>query len=279
MYNMNRHAQGGLVQLSQFFGKSITPMTNSTLNEKFGVATHNEISLPSDAVHRAQYWSIGNGGMYASAGTPVDGVLGISAWPHLTQHTALYSHVPFRLALKTNDLPTLEREKYRLRVSLNIGGQDYWAYYLRKIDLSTVNISAEKRTETNGVITAVPFTHVSADLTPAVPVSTTSVVVPSGDYIGAVARLPFNMTVEETTAFVEAINILYNGQTGKANISEVALCTGVDFNHTVGGVVYTEAAHVRIASSLSTMYPMHSMPSGIETFINVEAISSLMSFT
>ena len=276
MENLTRHAQGNLIQLAQFIGKSVPQLPNSTLNQKFQVAQ--DAILPADAIHRGQYWCIGNGGLYVNSGSG-GAVLDINVWPHGTKDTALFSHLPFLLTPITNDLGSVERDKYRMRKQVSYGGQDYFAYYMKKIDMTAVNVILETRVENTGVITVTPFSHTAANLAPTVP-NTGSQLVASGEYIAATARLEFSLTEVETTNFLNAIEVIYGaGNMGKGNITEVGLCSGVDIAHTVGGVNYTEVAHARVACSLSTLYPMHKLPSGIQTYINLEAIDSVLVLT
>lgn len=273
MLNLQRHAQGNLSQLCQFLGIDTPDMAYSTINEKFNVGT--ALAVPNGVSPIAQYWAIGNGGFYITA-YPGDGGVDQKPTPHNTTHTGLFSYTPFVIRPLASDLSSLERQNYRMRVQITHGGQDYWAYYLKKIDISEVSAVLEKRTSVSGS-TPVPFAHVTSDMNPTLPViSGGGTVTATGEYAAAMAVVPFVLTQQERDEYMAAINILYDGALGRGTIGEIGIVSGADVLHTVGGVTYTEAAKARISGSLATILPMHVLTDGVTVSVKLESISAIM---
>lgn len=273
MYSLQRHAQGNLTQLCNFLGLDIPELNYTTLNQKFNVGT--DLVIPNGSVAKGLYWGIGNGGFYVS-GQSVDGTISLTPTPHDTSHTGLFHHIPFIMRPVSSDLDALTRAKYRMRATITHGGTTYWAYYLKKIDMTGIVATLEKRTSAQSS-TPVAFTHVASDLSPTPPsLAGGGSLTATGEYVGAVTMLPFTFTTEEQVELVNCINILYDGDIGKAMIGEIALVSGVDVVNTVSGVSYTEAAKAKLSNSLATSIPMHVLTQGVSMNIKLEALSAVM---
>ena len=272
MTQVTRHAQGGLVQLCQYFGKPVpTGMSNSTINEALNVVP--TIHMAPSEYPIAGYFMIGNGG---ARGTIVNNRLKLTETPHLGNHTNLYSPTPFLIRPLTADVG-VDRTKYFMRKIQVIGGVSYACYYLKAIDLNDVDPTLELRTiSSSGIVTATPFAHVAADMAPATPVIPAGQTIGVGaNYIAASAIIQFDMSSDERDEYVNACNIIH-GDSGYANIFELATVGGVKKSVTVGGFTYDEIVDARILSSIATSLVMGSLNTGVTVDINVSIVDGLL---
>lgn len=220
-----RTVYGANLQTAQLLGVPFQVVPNSTLNDKFNIS--NASVLNSTDMPRMQYVSIGNGGhrMKVTGNNTLQVPEPIQ---HRTTDAALYSHLPFVLRPIGNDLTASERERYALRRLETIAGEDYFAYYLRRMDLTGVAAQMEYKTVVADVTTATPFIPTAGNLSPTPPVVVTGgSVSTSGDYVTASAIVYFNLDAFDIAEILNACNIIY-GSEDYAIISEIGLCSGVD---------------------------------------------------
>jgi hypothetical protein len=273
MTQVTRHAQGGLTQLCQYFGKPIpTNITNATINEAFNVVP--TIHMGPNEYPIAGYFMIGNGG---ATGTVVNGRLKLTETPHLGNHTNLYSPVPFLIRPLTSDVG-VDRTKYFMRKIQAFNGISYACYYAKAIDLNDVDPVLELRTiSSTGVVTATPFSHTATDMQPAIPTIGAGQTIGVGaNYIAASAIVQFNMDSDERDEFVNACSIIF-GDSGYDNIFELAIVGAVKKQVTVaGGFTYDEIVDARILSSISTSLVMGSLNTGVSVDINVSIVDGLL---
>ena len=272
MTQVTRHAQGGLVQLCQYFGKPVpTSMRNSTINEALNVVP--DIHMAPSEYPIAGYFMIGNGG---ATGTVVNNRLKLTETPHLGNHTNLYSPTPFIVRPLTADVG-VDRTKYFMRTIQVVNGVSYACYYLKAIDLNDVDPTLEKRTiSSSGIVTATPFSHVANDLRPTTPIIGAGESIGVGaNYIAASAIIQFGMTSDERDEYVNACTIIH-GDSAYANIFELATVGGVKKSVTVGGgFTYDEVIDARILSSIATSLIMGSLNTGVTVDINVSIVDGL----
>lgn len=138
--------------------------------------------------------------------------------------SGLYGMIPFIIRPVENDLTNAQRAKYRLRKTLDIGGDLFVAYFARVFDMTEVPIEAIVTTIANGISTTATLVPTVADLKPTPPKITGST---QGNYARVVAVAPLAFTAEEVEELKNACNVLY-GNERRAMISEIAFCTGVD---------------------------------------------------
>lgn len=273
MTQVTRHAQGGLVQLCQYFGKPVpSGMVNSTLNEALNVVP--TIHMAPTEYPIAGYFMIGNGG---ATGSVVNNRLKLTETPHLGNHTSLYSPTPFLIRPVTADVG-VDRTKYFMRKIQVFNGVSYACYYLKAIDLNDVDPTLELRTiSSSGIVTATPFTHVASDMNPVLPVIAPGQTIGVGaNYIAASAIIQFGMNSTERDEYVNACNIIYGGS-GYDNIFELATVGGVKKSVTVpGNFTYDEVVDARILSSISTSLIMGSLNNGVTVDINVSIVDGLL---
>lgn len=273
--NVVRTGSASVLQTSQYVGKAMKKLPNTTLNQKLNIFA--DADLTDNDRPFVQYVSIGNGGHGFIAGT--NGRVKWKGLGHEPRHTALYNQVPFILRTLDNDLTATERLKYRLRRLENHHDIDYVAYYLRVLDLSTTEVELEIRTVVDGVTTAKPYVPTIEDMNPVPPSLTAGEqVTTTGDYLSTSAKVPFIMTADEVEEFVNAMKII-NGEDGYAVISEMATCSGVDRQATGsfggGSQTYVEAAAVQITSFIETAFVMEYQTDGIKLNLDVGNVEPL----
>nr|DAN71470.1 MAG TPA: hypothetical protein [Caudoviricetes sp.] len=101
---------------------------NTTLNEKHNVlptrhmvANHKHPEYPI-----LRYFAIGIGGIPI-----IEDVNQYRYSQHSPLDAALFKQIPFAIKPVDNDFLPSERDKYRIRVPMDIRGEKYWAYYLK----------------------------------------------------------------------------------------------------------------------------------------------------
>lgn len=248
-----RTALAGLIQTGQHLRKFVQPLPNSTLNQKLDILADQDIAVGTQTA--VEYIAIGNGGHDFVE------VAGRKKWvarKHEPTDTALFNQLPFILRPLANDLTVGQRTKYRLRRVETHGGASYAAYYLRKLDLTDVEVSLELRHVDGGVTTSSPYVPTIENINP-VPSSliTGEPVTTSGDYIAATAQVPFVMTTDEIAEFVSACSIIY-GEEGFSEISEIATVAAQDVLTTGqfsgGNQQYTDVLRAQITSFIPTAF-------------------------
>ncbi len=275
--NIVRTVYGANLQTCQLMGVPFTVATSSTLNEKFSTSAN--IALNPTDMPRMRYVSIGNGGhRMKTTGT---GTLQVpEPVQHRTTDAALYSHIPFVLRPVANDLNATERLRYALRRSETHNGSNYFAYYLRRMDLTNVLGQMEYKTVTPGGVTTTPFQPDSDNLSPTPPViNTGGAIITSGDYVTASARVTFILDSFDVTEILNACNIIYDSE-DYAIISEIALCSGVDkvvtaFDASGATFNFTEVIATQIVNFISSFHALSFTSNGINTLFDVGATEPL----
>jgi hypothetical protein len=277
MENIVRTVYSAHLQTAQYMKLPLTIKQNSTLNEKFNI--HNELILGANDVPSMKLICIGNGGIKVTVGA--DGTPKTEPVQHQPRDAALYKHLPFILRPVTNDLTIQERANYRLRKIETHNNIPYVAYYARVLDLSATVPVLELRTVNAGITTSVEFSPNASDLNPTPPaMSTNSVLVTTGNYIAANAKVPFTMTVGDIEEFMNVCNIIYSDP-NYAIISEIALCSGFDkvvtgdFNGATIG--YTESIATQVCNFIGTFLPMNSINRNMTVMLNVGSVEPLLS--
>jgi hypothetical protein len=270
------------LQSALYMGKTHVIEANTTLNEKLGILPG---TLPPNGVNPILgYLAIGFGGHRFTAGA--NGIGFPQPYQHEATDFALFDQTPFVLRALNNDLDAPTRAKYAGRKIMTVGGVDYIAYMLRRIDLTNATIVSKIRTATGQAApayTEVTFTPSASNLSPTPQViSPTGANVISPDSVVATAPASIGMTADEAAEYVNAISIL-TGDPNLAIISEMALCSGVDKSITIttGGatVAFNEAIGVQINHHLAVFYSMVYTNQGISKVVDLGANSPLYNLT
>ena len=260
MQNITRTAYGSALQTTLFDGIPFDLIPFTTLNENFNVLSGQ--APAAGVIPKATYFCIGNGGHQLATGT--GGVALIEEVPHLATDAGLYSYLPFILRAINNDIPAGTQAAYALRKQITVAGQQYFAYYLKRIPTNASVIGLTLETVNNGTTTSVAFTPTAANLTPTPPViNNTGVNVLTSQYVNVSATMPMVFTQQECTELLNAATILY-GDPAYAIISEMGICSGVDYPITLStGVTFIEAIAVQICSFINTMHVIQYTATGI----------------
>jgi len=279
MNNITRTAQSAYLQTCLITGAPVVIMPKTTLNEKLVI--NEALHITSVDRPTLKYVCIGNGGHRLSIGTgniPLADVV-----QHLPTNAALYNQMPFVMRLPTNDLTAAERLNYRLRKIITVGtapAVQYVAYYAKVLDLTAAIPQIDYNAESNGVINTSPYTSTVNDLNPVPPaLNSAGVVTTTGDYVSAMARVPFIMNAQDVVEFTNVASILY-GNPNTAIISEIALCSGIDksvpgdFNGTTA--TYTDAIAVQVLNFINTLFMMTSNNTGINLLLELGASEPLL---
>jgi len=279
MENIVRTVYSAHLQTAQYMDLPLTIKPNSTLNEKFNV--HAGLTLAGGELPTLKYLCIGNGGVRVTVGA--DGTPKTEVVQHRPRDAALYKHLPFVLRPIANDLTASERIKYRMRRLETHNGATYAAYYARLMDVSSTVPVLELRTVNSGVVTSVEFSPNVGDLNPTPPaIGTGGVLVTTGDYIAANAKVPFTMGVTDIEEFMNVCNVIY-GDPNYAIISEIALCSGVDrvvtgdFNG--ASIGYTEAIAMQVCNFIGTFLPMNAINRNMTVMLNVGSVEPLLTLS
>lgn len=274
--NVVRTGLASLIQASQYLGKRIRQLPNSTLNQKLNI--HQDVALADSDMPVVQYVAIGNGGHNFTVGG--NGRVKWRAVHHTVKDAALYNQLPFVLRRPSEDLTAQERLKYRLRRLETHHGVQYVAYYLRVLDLSETEVVLEMRHVEDGVTTSTPYEPTIESLNPVPPVLIAGeAVTTTGDYLASTAKIPFRMTAEDVEEFVNAVKII-EGEDGYAVISEMATVSGVDravvgdFNGATQS--YTDAICAQVTSFISTAWVMEYQTDGVTLTLDVGNVEPLL---
>ena len=242
---------GVLNQFQSFVNLSYNAMPRTTLNAKYSVSSINGVDLTAAAyTPTLKYFGVGTKG-FQNMNLQQSAI----PFPGDARCMDLYAPIPFRCVPVDSDLTTVERKKYRMRVTKTIGGVTYALYYLKMIDFSgTIDIV---RKDASGDEHA--FSLNEAWLTPNVP---------DMNQIGGNINTNTNRVIVRATGecvvtheeIMEAVSVLYNNDLDYARISEIGYYTGYDvgFNPAnaneyeyeptmLADTWYAEAAYVQLA--------------------------------
>ena len=209
MESIVRTCWGGLLQTCMWLRRPYVVLPNTTLNEKLGIR---ETDKPPVGVYPFMgYLAIGNGGhKLALSG---DGVLGTDPLQQKATNGSPFKIMPFVLREQSDDLTVAVRARYALRKEEIHGGVRYYAYYLKRIDLSNVNPTLESLVIDGETKTVSPYVPDSSVLNP-VPeeLSPTGVNTVDGDYISVTAKVPVDFTLDDMTELRNVAKILFGDE-------------------------------------------------------------------
>lgn len=255
----------------------LTPFT--TLNEKFNVQAG--VMPNTGETPRLQYFCIGNGGHANITGT--DGKPLTAPIQHSPGDAALYAHMPFLIRDPANDLDVTTRQNYGLR-KLVVGpdGNNWIAYYLKRLNLNGVVPALNQNHVDNGVTTTTPYVPTSANLNPQAPdISSTGVVTTSGDYLSTSAILNLNFDANDVAEYTNVAKTWY-GSDLYAVISEIGLVSGSDkivTSDTTPQFNYNEVVCAQIDTFITAYYPMGFSNQGFDFGIELGATEPLIGAT
>lgn len=227
------------------FGIAYTPELTKTLNAKYGIgADQNPSIVPGTSRYAPptiKYFGMGVRGYYN-----VDEYVSETYHPYAHEDD-LYTPIPFRIRLLSEDLTASERANYRMRVVHNIGSLQYVAYYLKALTIPSNAVEVKYINADNQELdyNAVP------NLTPE-PVKL-------ADLGGAGNDSQFKGIVQVVAScqilaaeIAEAAGVLFGGEANRCKPSEIGIYTGED--RIISGVgtggttiSYTEAIYAQLS--------------------------------
>ena len=281
MLTITRSIYGAQIQSYLNLGKvHATPTANTTINELFNVH-HQTNPSSTDPQTSLSYFCIGNGGHRFD--TNSDGLTKSSPIPHGAYDAGLYNYLPFIMRISTNDLTPTEKLSYGMRVPVTVGGVLYWAYYLKKIDTSSVTADLKRIVVTNGVKTISAFVPDNSNLTPQPPtIPSNGVITTDGTFLAVTSTLDLSLSVNDAVELSNVASILYNNP-DYAIISEIGLVSAITKSVSLlnasgqpaGAGNYFEALQATITSFTSTYHQLSYGNQGVDIFLDLGATEPL----
>lgn len=257
MEHVTRTAYFSQLQSAMVRGGAYKWLEHSTLNEKFQVLPKEY--TPGGVYPILSYLAIGRGalGMFAGA----DGQPDMMIHQHKSTDAALFEHMPFVLRTLDNDLPAERRNRYALRQQVEFFGILYWAYWLRRVDFSQADTDLFlKRVLPDGSTQVDDFVPDESNLNPTpVDLSDSGTNLLAGYSVIASTIIDIPLDDFDINEIRNASQIIKRA-TGKANITEIALCTGgvkqIQAQSPTGTFPFNEAIGVQVASHVQALYAL-----------------------
>lgn len=202
----------------------------STLNEHFNWLTNR---IP-DGKERPtlKYMCIGNRGHVAKEED--DGFTDMVPVGKVANASGMFNAVPFVLREMDNDLSDEQRKNYAFRIKENHNGRDYWAYYLKRIDMRTVETSDFIIVKQGATQTVDNHNYTDKELFPK-PIELPDydydndqrVDIPDGKYVSSTANVKIMFDEFDVQEYMNVTAIM-RGSSRSSVISEIALASGID---------------------------------------------------
>jgi len=269
MESITRTAYSGLLQTCMLLRRPYPVYPNTTLNEKLNIRKEDKLGV--GVYPYLGFLAIGNGGHKLGLGA--DSLLAPDPHQQEPTNASPFKMIPFVLREITDDLDAVQRARYALRREEEYGGVRYYAYYLKRMDLSNVNpkleyivIDGENKSVSDYVPDASVLNPQPRELSP-VGVNTTD-----GDYISSTAKVPIIFTKEDMTELRNMAKIKF-GHEKYAIISEIAPVTAVDkdVDSPAPGnstIPFKEAICAQVASYISSFVAAKFSQSGYDIMLD-----------
>lgn len=270
-------------QVRRELGLPMIVRANTTLNQHLKINAN--VVPPSTQIPTVGYFCIGMGGVDWQN---CDNNTSTLPFPKFYQHTAdktgLFGILPFVMRELNNDLTPTERARYGLRRRELFKGVEYYAYYLKRLDLTNVNIETKLiTTNADKTKTEVEYNPQEADLSPQ-PKTLTVLEenVLKATYARTLAPVRVEITEDDAHELMNVFNILH-GAPEKAFISEIGLVSGIDHEVEVttpnGQVHFKEVLIAQIAHIASVMQMIGSSNGGFTRMFNIGINEPIMNVT
>lgn len=201
------------------------PLPNSTLNQKYNIL--NGIGDGAFEYPTIGYYCIGLGDMEVRVGP--SGVPKTTPKLHEATDAAPFRQRPLVLRPLAEDLTDAERALHALRRRETHKGNDYWAYYARRIPEATLSPTTEYYTITDGVATApIPWNPVTSDFDPSGRVfSSTGVNIINNEFIKSAVIRTIEWGEWERDELLNVSRILVDSEE-EAFFNDIAIVGGID---------------------------------------------------
>lgn len=216
------------LQLRQTTGIPYKLMENTTLNERFDIATG--YNFEENEYPKLKYFTIGIGG-----DDILDGSIGYPVSSHSPVDACLYKPIPFVMRKASEDLTAAERIKYRFRKQEIINGESYYCYYLKLISGFNIRDEFYKINTIDGKSTLGLFNLSS--INPLHPTPRDRGI--EYDNLNNMVDLAHKIDIEFTllpNELDELKKVLTIYKVPSTRITEIGLCTGVDLDGEARGV-------------------------------------------
>lgn len=276
MRRITRTVYGSKIQADLLLRLPYEQLENSTLNEKFDI--HSGVVPPNNEFPQLRYFCIGNGGHKNVTGA--DGIDYTATRQHRASDAALFNHLPFLLREVGDDLDPVSRQKYALRKIITQGGEDYIAYYLKRISMEGVTTQVKNNVVIDGVTNTTPFVPTSANLNPIPPaITNVGVNTTTGDYLSVSAALSLDFTQQDVAELVNVCRIIFDNEL-YAIVSEIGLVAGADklVTETAGvgtSFNYNECVAATITTFLTGHFPVGFTNEGFNYTLDLGATEPL----
>lgn len=281
MTAITRTIFGADLQSWQYLQKPYIPDAKTTINERFNI--HTTLTPAATELHGLNYFCIGNKGHYADVAA--DGFLNVSNYKHDPENAGLFNFLPFVVRPVAEDLSVSERLLYGMRVPVTLeGGDQYWAYYLKRIDKSSLVPQKKKKTVINGVASYSPFVADEANLTPipSIPANNELITVDGVSY-EVVTSFDLSFSALDAQELRNACQIIY-GDENRAVVSEIGMVAAIvkdapilNFNLTNGTGQYKEAIRAGITDIATTYQSLVESSDGFDLKLNLGSSEPLRS--
>lgn len=219
---------------AMILGAKVKYPQKSTLNEHFSFLTDR---IPDDTIYpRLQYLCVGNRGHISEEES--DGFTDMVPIGKVSTVSGMFKAIPLVLRAMDNDLTDTQRANYAFRIKRNFNNRDYWAYYLKRIDMRAVETKDYEITRKNQKDDVKEFNYTDKELFPKpeqLPVydydNDNTVSIPDGKYVTSNANVVIKFEEFDVQEYMNVTAIM-RGTSRSSVISELALCSGIDFPHT-----------------------------------------------
>ncbi|ANZ49455.1 putative virion structural protein [Erwinia phage vB_EamM_Kwan] len=202
----------------------------STLNEHLNLMT---AKIPDPAARPTiKYMCIGIKGHTAELAD--DDIYDFVPLGKKASYSGMYKAMPFVLRRMDNDLSDAQRANYAFRTKLTIGGVDYWAYYLKRIDMRSVETTDYDIRRENGEERVDLFNYTDNELYPTPGTlpefnydDDTTVELPDGRYAKSNVELRIGWNDFDVQEYMNVCAIM-RGSSQSSIVSEIAVCSGLD---------------------------------------------------
>jgi hypothetical protein len=227
MNTVQATAYGAKLLIHMLIGKTPVIDNHSTMNERLNI----EPSAVPTLTERVKLGILmaGNKGHVGVTGN--NGIALTSPQNHMATDGSLFGPVPFCLRTIDNDLTLEQRARYALRLQINIGGVEYFAYYGLRIEINPeeVNVEMVKMTTEDGQTVEEPFVPDTSNLYPdPITLPVAGAVTASDVKIAIKAIFEVPLSENDVAEYVNVAKIMNGGDERYAIISEFSLCTGAD---------------------------------------------------
>lgn len=260
-------------QVRRELGLPFTVKPNSTLNELLMI--NQAMVPPSNTIPTIGYYCIGMGGISMQNCTNNPDTFPFpKVYQHKATDTGLFKILPFVMREINNDLTPQERTKYALRREENFKGVNYYAYYLKRLDLSKTIVETQIITKkADGTFESEDYVPKDSNLKPKpqeLTVDEENVL--KATYARTIAQVPVNFSKQDVEELYNVFNIVH-GDPVRAVISEIGLVSGIDkiveVVTTTGRVQFTEVLAAQVSHINRTIQYLGANTGGFESIFNL----------